>query len=488
MSMRPKPPSRPKAPGSPNENAPGRRDTGPDSVPGRPVTSHGHQPDPPPRQPLPGHTQTTDAQAPAVEIFDLPAETHISRVITDHPISNYFLPPAMVDRLPAPDPQTGVRSIVSGRQYVDLADGGTVLLGSDWQGQWRARQPSELTPSGPRLVRVEGTLTWRVVQPHSEPWQNWGIGPQQASTEVIAADGVHYQTLPRRDAPEHPIAYIKNPAHPGYDFDLLEAVLRHHTEQQPRGAIQVPPAHHWQIDPTLPFDKTLTEYVGTYFADLSQVSQHNVARQQFVLANGSDTANGAGLTTLRQVFNDWKTLNATPRPELADPLLMLPVMPTVPGNGTSRILELPAPDDQASLQRLTFDPQKFRQDWSYFSTTQYPGDIKRFMEGLLTRNGYTVFEPTPAQAYPALVFRRTGHDFVFYMTLHRILGKRIHIPSSSDRGFAPERLPQLIGVPALRAVQNAEAANTLIWLKGGSHISADYPSSVFIVRSDDPRH
>ncbi|MCW8278389.1 hypothetical protein IMF27_24790 [Pseudomonas sp. PCH199] len=109
---------------------------------------------------------------------------------------------------------------------------------------------------------------------------------------------------------------------------------------------------------------------------------------------------------------------------MADPLLMLPIVPMSPGKGTARVLELPVLADHAPLQRLTFDPRKFREEWQYFTTTQYAGDIKRFMASLLTRHGYTVFEPTIAQSYPALVFQRTGHDFVFYMTLHRVHGKK----------------------------------------------------------------
>ncbi|MHC8358477.1 hypothetical protein ACYZTL_25530 [Pseudomonas sp. LB3P81] len=150
-------------------------------------------------------------------------------------------------------------------------------------------------------------------------------------------------------------------------------------------------------------------------------------------------------------------------------------------------MELPLLSDQVPLQRLEFDPGKLLEEWRYFTTTQNGADLKRFMTNLLTRYGYTVFAPTSADAWPALVFQRTGHDFGFYMTLHRVLGKRIHIPSTSHRGFSPDRLPKLIGLPAMQAVQGAQAVNKLIWLKGGSQSSADRPGSIFIVRSDDPR-
>ncbi|WP_223462181.1 MULTISPECIES: hypothetical protein [unclassified Pseudomonas] len=526
-----KPPKKVPVPGSSdlrdssNTNTPGRPDTTLDHLPWRPGISPGHEPDLPLLQPILEHTPVPDAQPAAIEITDLPASTHISRITTDHPISHYYLPPKMVERLPAPDPQTGFRSISSGRKFVDLVDGGTVLLESDAQGHLRAKQLSELVPSGPRLERVEGTLEWRqvpadsirtgdselIISRHpaqaggqeeagpskrpripeapasSEPWKNWGIAAHHASPEDVTIEGVHYKTVSRADAPDHPIVYIKNPAHLIYDFDLFQRTLGQHVEQQPRGAIQVPPTHHWTVDPTLPFERTLTNYVVTYFPELSDLCALNVARKQFSLANGSDIATGAGLTTLRQAHNDWKTSSITPRPELVDPLLMLSVLPTVPGKGTYRIVELPDSADEVSLQRLEFDTQKFLREWKYFTSTLAAGDYKRFMKGLLTRNGYTVFEPGPAHTFPTLVFTRTGHDFVFYMTLHRIHGRKVQISPTDQRRYAPERLPELIGLPALRAVQNAEAANKLIWLKGGGQFRGDHPDSVFIVRTDDPR-
>ncbi|BCX69762.1 hypothetical protein [Pseudomonas izuensis] len=538
--MSPKHPLRPKFPGPPNDGPSGIRDTAADTLPRRPVTPQGHEPDSQPGHQFPEHAQTLEVQPPPIEIIDLPADLHISRTITDFPLGNYYLAPGLVERLPDPDPATGLRSIVSGRQYVDLVEGGTVSVGHDAQGHFRAKQITELVPSGPRLERVEGMLKWRQFRPDnsgmvdselivtvnrqpgdpneeagpskrprrneeenedaassvprmseadppSEPWQNWEIPAQHASPEDVTIAGVLYKTVPRGESPDHPIVYIKNPTHLIYDFDLLQATLRREPEQQPRGAIQVPPNHHWEVDPQLPFVRALTDYVATYFPELSEISLLNVARKQFHLANGSEVATSAGLTTLRQVFNDWRSLNITPRPELADPLLMLPVSPMTAGEGISRVMELPLLSDQAQLQRLEFDPHKFRNEWRYFTTTQNAVDLKLFMANLLSRNGYTVFEPTVAQSYPVLVFRRTGHDFVFFMTLHRVLGKKIHIPPSRDQGFSSNRWPEMIGPSAMQAVQDAQAANKLVWLKGGSQISKDRPDAVFIVRSDDPR-
>jgi hypothetical protein len=67
---------------------------------------------------------------------------------------------AVAALLPAADAQ-GFRAH-KGRRYVDMVDGGTVLIGLDADtGQYRARLPSERTPSGPLLQREADSGLWR---------------------------------------------------------------------------------------------------------------------------------------------------------------------------------------------------------------------------------------------------------------------------------------------------------------------------------------
>lgn len=525
--MRPKTPIRPGSPTA-KEHLPPVRDTTPDGVSWHPVTPPVHD-----AVQHSGHrfaegTHLPEVHLPTLAITDLPPDTQISRKAIDLPISNYYLPPRLVERLPDPDPLTGFRSIVSGRKYVDLVDGGTVLLGHDAEGYFRAKQVTELVPSGPRLKRVADTLKWRssetdsirnddselivtrrrhpddepqesapskrprvvddesIPDANAEPWAHWGVTSGQASAEDVTIAGIRYKTVLRGNAQDDPIVYIQNPEHPIYDFDLMQRTLRQDPAGQPRGAIQVPPHLHWEIDPKRPFEKSLTDYASTYFPELTETALLNVGREQFSLANGAAIATGNGLTTLRQVFNDWKTGNPAPRPELADPLLMLPITPTTPGNGTTRMLALPALSDPAPLRRLEFDPRKFQDQWDYFMLSQSSADFKRFMKNLLERNSYVVFTPTSAPSYPILVFMSRQHDFVFFMSLHRVRGDNIHLPAASDRMLSPERLLQQIGKPALQAVERARSANRLIWLRGGSHVSAGQPDGVFIVRIAAP--
>jgi len=469
--------------------------------------------------------QSSASRPAPLEIVDLPAETHITPVVVHAPIEHFFLAPNQLSRIPAPNALSGIRELGTQRHFVDLQEGGTVLLGIDSENHFRARLNSDYRPSGPRLERVEGTLTWRVkpsddgagggdsrltlkrlrnpdddpqdvVAPKrsstatgeewSDPWKKWDAPPQQASIASIEVDGIRFLLVPRGTDPDHPIVYIKNPEHWVYDFDYMERILGTDLMQQPRGAIRVPPANQWEVDPNLPFQHPLKQYIATYFPLLSETSVNKVARHQFGLANDGDMATGVGLTRLRQTFNDWKRGNSTPHPPLADPLLMLPTLATSSGGpGLSRTLELPALTPEGPLQRLDFDLT--RQEWDYFKTTQSGVELKRLMANILNRQGYDVFTPTPSSSFPALVFRRENHPFVFFISLHRVRGRKVHQPLSSAPDATDARLNTQVGYPALQEILQAHAEKRLVWLKGGSQIHASQPDSIFIVRDDESR-
>ncbi|UQS15145.1 hypothetical protein [Pseudomonas sp. HS6] len=540
--MSPKKPIRPKTPLPPDQGTPVIRDTTPEISARQPfhiehphldqtanlLTVRGNLPS--------GSSPTT------FQIADLPTGTHIARVANDRPIAGYFLAPRLVDRLPQPDLLTGFRT-AGPHTYVDLIDGGTVLLGTDLQSNIRARMSNELWASGPRLEQVAGTVQWRplasdsplgtdasqlfvtrvpapgdnanVIPPKRpriagdeqqpgetsgvnraiadteldaliDPWKTWGIIGQQDSPDDININGSRYRTLPRGPAPNDPIVYIKHPYHLIYDYATLDRTLRTDFLQQPRGAIRIPPAHQWEIDPTLPFQRPMKDTVASYFPELSDITLHNVAKRQFILANGSELATGTGLTLLRQAFNDWKTGTINPRSELVDPLLMLESLPRSITEGNQKI-ELPVANVRNGLRRLDFDPVRFRQEWSYFMPSQSAGDIKRFAAGLLTRNGYSVFEPSAAQSFAAVVFKRTGHDLVFFLSLHRVKGRQIHQPLNQDPNTSNIRLIDQVGPDAAQAVEAAHAVNKVVWLRGGVQTFAPHPDTFFIIRDDYAR-
>lgn len=505
------------------------RDTTPQALPRNPQPGEGI--DQPPSSPG-RQTQAPEAQPPAVQIAEIASRAVTRDASVPVSLDDYYLSPELVTMLSEPDATSGIRTFRT-RTYVELSEGGTVLLGRDSQQNYRARSSTELIASGPRLEQVEGSHLWRRL-PHGEVThgsdpdpvpaldrptveespeavapkrprttasqseavtqgepaftKNWGFDPRFSTSEFITLGDVHYKVVSSTAAREYPITYVQSPTHPAYDFDLLEAILRHTPDEQPRSAVRIPPGNHWEIDPRLPFEKPLTAYVREVFPEVTTVTLENIARRQFELANDSSFADGAGLTALRQIFHSWKNATPSPHPQWTDPLLMLPILPTSSSSrGTARAIALPIPSATGTLERLDFDPLRFQQQWLYFLTTYSPVDFKRFMAGLLTRNGYTVMEPSSFSSFPALVFQRTGHDHVFYMSLHRTRIPKISLPSYTDPNTAGVLLENQVGEAAAKVVRDAQSANKIIWLKGGSEIRPGIADTVFIIRDDNAR-
>jgi len=487
--------------------------------------------DPPPHSPTGRQAEAPGSPPPTVHIAEIAAQTTIGDSTLSISLDRYYLSPELIPLLSEPDPSSGIRTFRT-RTYVELAEGGTVLLGRDAEQNYRARSSTELVASGPRLEQVEGSLLWRLIpqrdvahdsdfntgmlhrlsddespeavapkrarattshgeaatQSTSTFTKQWGIDPRFTVWEYITLGSAHYKVLTRIDAREYPGAYIQSPLHPAYDFDLLEAILRHTPDEQPRRVTRVPPDNHWEIDTRLPFKKPLTTYVREDFPELTTVTLENVARRQFELANASPFADAAGLNALQQMIDSRNNATPSPHPQWADPLLMLPTLPTSSSSrGTARAIALPTPSATGTLDRLDFDPLRFQRHWLYFLTTYSPVDFKRFMAGLLARNGYTVMEPSSFSSFPALVFQRTGHDYVFFMSLHRTRIPKISLPSYTDPNMAGVLLENQLGEAAAKVVRDAHAANKIVWLKGGSEIRPGIADTVFIIRDDNAR-
>lgn len=527
--MSPRRNTRPNIPTSSPESPHPSRDTTQEAMVRIPVRGEGTEP--PPLSPTGRPPESLELPPPTVHIAEIASQTALGDTTLSIPLDRYYLSPELVPMLSEPDPTSGIRTFRT-RTYVELAEGGTVLLGRDAEQNFRARLSTELVASGPRLAQVEGSLLWHLIpqrdvthgsdlnpvtlhrlsddespeavapkrarattsqseaatQSTSAFTKNWGIDPRFTVWEYITLGNVHYKVLTRVDARQYPGAYIQSPMHPAYDFDLLEAILRHTPDEQPRSVTRVPPDNHWEIDTRLPFEKPLTTYVREDFPEVTTVTLENIARRQFELANDSHFADAAGLNALRQMIDSRNNATPSPHPQWTDPLLMLPILPTSPSSrGTARAIALPAPSATGTLDRLDFDPLRFKRHWLYFLTTYSPVDFKRFMAGLLARNGYTVMDPSSFSSFPALVFQRTGHDYVFFMSLHRTRIPKISLPSYTDPNMAGVLLENQLGEAAAKVVRDAHAANKIVWLKGGSEMHPGIADTVFIIRDDNAR-
>ncbi|WP_434580204.1 hypothetical protein J3P95_18135 [Pseudomonas sp. Z5-35] len=402
----------------------------------------------------------------------------------------------MVERLPAPDLESGIRTFKS-RAYVDLVGGGTVRIAQDANSHYRARLDSELEPSGPYLERIEASLLWREARQQAAApnpaaqdaaiISRWRVQSAFAAPNRITIGGHHYWTVVNDNARAHPIAYIKDPAHLSYDFDTLENILLDNPNSQPRGAIRVPPHNQWEIDPGRPFEMPLIASSIKSFPELRPYIHDRFSRRQFELANDGKFADAQGLTTLRQVFHSWRSETRSLHPELSDPLLMLPTLPVISVvPDTVRSLELPHPAMVLGpFARLDFDPNVFpkRKNWS-----ELADDVRlnEFMTERLERNGYTV-RPIPWLP-TALIFQRPQHDYVYFMTLHRTADSTISIPALNPRGNELALRLQFDD-SAADVLQNAHANNKLICLRGGIQRytnlgTQETRETVFIVRDD----
>jgi hypothetical protein len=338
-----------------------------------------------------------------------------------------------------------------------------------------AQTPQIMTGPDP----VEPTIRPAVSSAHRE------IAIEAAQPHAIDIEGVRHTLLPR--AVDDRIVYLDDPDYPASSFDQLETLLRTQPQHQPRGAIRVPPQNAWMIDTRMPFEKSLVAHIAEQFPVLSTSTLQNVAKRQFILANGSETTTGAGLTTLRQTFNDWRMGNAAPRPELVDPLLMLATTPITPATrDTVRKLVLPLDTPEGELHRIDMEINYFRLEFDYLLLHPGGQNHKTFMTGLLIRNGYDVLPRTEGGAWPALVFTHPNHDRVFFLSLYRIQGNRIPLPDRPNPAVSSTLLDR-IGPVASQRLLEADAAGRVIWLKGGiQRWKSQQVETAFIIRDDIP--
>lgn len=460
---------------------------------------------------------------PEVVIKDLSASGQTARTPIETPPEITFLASVLASNLSKPQAD-GLRHGKYQRIYAELENEGITLvrLGSD--GEYRVASHNELNASGPVLQRITGTDFWRrkntdttdeqpgpstrkrprldedsdnpsgteslaahlraqdaaALDLSSALWRNWGTSTKPLSGESVEIDGLHYRIVPHGLPERTGVAYLEHPQFSPSRYAGFEQMLRDDPSLQPKWAVRK--NDKWQVvESPRPFDKSLTGYVAVTFRDFSDTSLSTVAKAVFNRANDADVINAFGLMVMYQTYRHWASPSRAraPRPELADPLLMLPILPRTINNGR---FVLTPPEFTGALRRLDFAPQNFQTEWTHYSGAPSDYNLKRLMGSVLVRNGYDVFPLTNEHQGPTLVFTRPNHDAVFFLKLGRVEGDAIRQITPSGDELTDPHLTTRIGEHAHAALRTAYEQNKVIWLLGGVQKTASGWESVFIIR------
>lgn len=534
-----KPPRKIPKPGTPDTDQTVRPNRDQDGTPPRynlpDIDISGPSIDLPGRRRPEGESDNTPRE-PQIAVVDVstPGPLTISPAVATSDIN--FLPSALIPRLSAPH-SDGLRHGQRNTMYAEIENEGVTLVRHRDDGEYQASSASELTPTGPLLERIAGTAYWRrkntdaadrtprttdpqpgsstdeqpgpstrkrprpneadgslaaahpllvdlLTQPtspldlSSALWRNWGSSTKPGSVEALEINGLHYRVVPEGSPEQTGIAFLQHPRFSPSRYEAFEQMLQDNPSLQPRWAIKR--NSQWEVLETRPFEKSLTHYVAETFRDLSDESRNNVARAVFNRANDSDVINGQGLMALKQTFRNWADANnRVPKRELADPLLMLPVIPRTTSTGW---LALTPFDAAGTLRRLDFTPIHFPTEWANYRANPSSYNLKRLVGSVLVRNGYEVFPLTNEHLGPTLVFTRKNHDSVFFLKLGRVDGHAIRDITPPGNELSDAHLSTRIGEPAQAALRTAYDQNKVVWLLGGTQTTASGWQSVFIIR------
>lgn len=458
------------------------------------------------------------SRQPLVVVADVSTSGPVAGSSTGASSDISFLPSFLGANLPAPLAD-GLRYGKRQTVYAEIENQGLTLVRLDDNGEYRVASASELNASGPVLERVAGTAFWRRKKTDDQPgpskrprldedtrnlpeanpllavllaqpsspldlsaalWRNWGSTTKPLTGESLEINGLHYRVVPHGTPERTGIAYLEHPRFSPSRYEAFEQMLHDDPSLQPRWAVKK--NGQWEVlENHLPFEKSLTGYVAETFRYFSDDSLTNVARSLFNRANHSDVINSPGLMVLNQTFRHWGNASSArpPRRELADPLLMLPVIARTTNNGW---LSLAPSDAVGALRRLDFAPAHFPVEWNSFLTAPSNSNLKRLVSSVLVRNGYDVFPLTSEDSGPTLVFTRANHDAVYFLKLGRIDGYLIRDITPPGNELSDPHLTTRIGEPARAALRAAYDQNKVVWLLGGTQTTASGWQSVFIIR------
>ncbi|MGY2342131.1 hypothetical protein ACW9HW_23155 [Pseudomonas sp. SDO5532_S415] len=481
------------------------------------------------RRPEGGSDNTPREPQIAVVDISTPGPLTLSPAVATSDIT--FLPSALIPKLPAPG-DDGLRYGQLRSKYAEIENEGVTLVRLRDDGEYQASSASELTPTGPLLERIAGTAYWRRKNtdnpdrpagppPDEQPGpstrsrprpaegggniieanpmlaeliarpiapldlsvgllQNWGKTTQPQSVESLEINGLHYRIVPEGRPEDYGVAFVEHPRFTPSSFEKFEQMLQEDPSLQPRWAIR---RHdQWEaLERPFPFDNTLTGYVAGTFRDFSDATLNSVARTLFNRANHSEVINGEGLLVVKQTLRNWADPLGPPSPrrELSDPLLMLPILNRSTRSNRDMVV---LPESTGALQRVDFAPDRFPREWHRFTAQPDNYNLKEFMASVLARNGYDVFPVTRGHEEPTLVFTRSSHDSVFFLKLGNVTGDAIRYSERPGNELSNPQLATRIGELARAKLLTAFNQDKVVWLAGGIQTTPSGGQSVFIIR------
>lgn len=460
----------------------------------------------------------------------------------DSPLSDTSQHPVFIDSESAnllkktPATTEGIRYDKHKKAYVEM-DGGLVMVRHDSAG-YRQTHAQESIPSGERVEQIPGSSLWRQVAAVAPPmkrqasdippegiahsskqarladeaeseiaadasalaqnlysqepgpldlsagqWKNWGKTTPPPSGASIEIDGKHYAIVAQHLRPDTALVYLQHPGFAPGDFDAFDQMLRNQPLRQPKWALKRD--GQWRVvDNHPPFSMAPSQYVASAFSYLSPPTASAIARSVFNQVRRPEGLDAHGLSLMALIFRNWleRVNDEIPRRTLADPLLLLPKLPTQPDNLVpGGILTLP-PRATELLQRVDFEPQHFPLEWAVYDAAPTGASLRNLFTGVLQHEGYTVSPTTRPHQEGALIFYRAGVAAIFVLKLPRISTDSVPRPTLPGSELSRTDFQNRLSASNKQRLSTALTEYEIIYLVGGVQRSPTQTPTLFLVR------
>jgi len=452
------------------------------------------------------------------------SSTQTRTTATDTPLPAYLSPEDANTLTRANMSSAGIRYNKLKQAFVDTAEG-TVMVRKNPQGEYQ--YVSATTRSAPDIVfeQIPDSLLWRrktsqtqagistgvprrIAEPTVESnkrvrldaseqtvttpllaasapndqtpffWLPWGHLNKPPVVESIQLGWFHYPIVPVGSNRTPKVYFVQHPDFAPARFEGFEQMLRTAPSLQPVATFRIG-NDPGEIHPGKRFfEEPISHSVANTFPVFSAATAWAVGKRLFELADNSAVITGTGLVNIQAVLHQWKQKPFPTAPAYTDPLNMLAIAPSIDVGG-KKLIPMPSQSD-SELQRLTFDPQQFPTEWNHYKTWPTDLNLRRLLGALLIRCGYDVFPLTYEHRQPTLVFKREGHDPLYFLKLGSVA--QVGLSHRPGNELADPSLPSRIGSEAFRELTTAATQDKVIWLIGGVLKVESNPDSVFIIR------